>query len=131
MIQALTLTIIGPQTSIFGDGPDGGREATFDGQTQYQVGETAWEGHGVVQAKFLQRPVDTQHDGQWALTQLEAELQRLASRPSSTPLDYYIFATNVVLTPVATTGSKDKVISLLSVFAKECELKGFDIWDSD
>ena len=29
MIQALTCEVIGPGVVIFGDGPDGGRKATF------------------------------------------------------------------------------------------------------
>ena len=32
MIQALSCNIIGPGVVIFGDGPDGGREATFEGR---------------------------------------------------------------------------------------------------
>jgi hypothetical protein len=30
MIQALTVSVFGPNVVIFGDGPDGGREATFE-----------------------------------------------------------------------------------------------------
>ncbi len=32
MIQALALKIVGPGVIVFGDGPDGGREATYQGR---------------------------------------------------------------------------------------------------
>ena len=35
LIQALGMEILGPQLMIFGDGPDGGREATLSGQPSY------------------------------------------------------------------------------------------------
>jgi len=35
LTQALTLAIFGPNSVIFGDGPDGGLEATFDGPVPY------------------------------------------------------------------------------------------------
>ena len=34
-IRALALKVIGPGTTIFGNGPDGGREATFQGKVNY------------------------------------------------------------------------------------------------
>ena len=33
--QALALAILGDGVSVFGDGPDGGREATFEGRMRY------------------------------------------------------------------------------------------------
>jgi hypothetical protein len=33
--QALALQVLGPGLSVFGDGPDGGREATFEGRMRF------------------------------------------------------------------------------------------------
>lgn len=55
LIQSLALKVIGPNVVVYGDGPDGGREATFDGKVSYPSAADRWEGYGVIQAKFLQR----------------------------------------------------------------------------
>ncbi len=74
LIQAIAAKEIGPNIVIFGDGPDGGREATFEGSIPYPSKEHGWSGYGVVQAKFRQRPQDPQKDGEWTLQQLRDEL---------------------------------------------------------
>ena len=76
LIQAIAAKVIGPNIVIFGDGPDGGREATFEGSIPYPSKEHGWSGYGVVQAKFRQRSQDTQKDGEWALQQLRDELDK-------------------------------------------------------
>ena len=93
LIQALTAKIIGPNIVIFGDGPDGGREATFDGQISYPDKDNGWQGYGVVQAKFRQRPTKDAHkDGEWALKQLRDELgkfvdpEKIYASPCTTSL---------------------------------------------
>ncbi len=43
---------IGPGVTAFGNGPDGGREATFCGKIPFPFPPTeCWEGYGVIQAK--------------------------------------------------------------------------------
>jgi hypothetical protein len=132
LIQAIATKVLGPNTIIFGDGPDGGREATYDGPTSYHVGENSWNGYVVVQAKFRQRPESMGKDAAWALAQLSAELKKFVSRQRNLRRpEYYIFATNVVLTPVYKTGSKDKAYARISKVRTKLALKGFDIWDYD
>ena len=132
LVQALAVKIIGPHVKVFGDGPDGGREATFDGKSQYRSADGGWDGYGVIQAKFLQRLRDSKADGQWAIDQLKSELKKYSDpdRAVRRP-EYFVFATNVVLTPVSEQGSKDKAIEILNRFMKEQSLKGFAIWDYD
>jgi len=132
LIQSLAIKVIGPGVNIFGDGPDGGREATFEGTVPYPSLTEPWNGYGVIQAKFLQRPRDTRRDGEWALQQLRSELKKFADpKKTRRKPDYYIFATNVVLTPAQGKGSKDKAAALFKEFEKRVPLKGFDIWDYD
>ena len=116
----------------FGDGPDGGREATFDGRMDYPSQSDPWDGYCVVQAKFLQRPKNTQSDQTWALKEIEKELKAYAKPSSKRRLpEYYIFATNVVLTPVATRGGKDQVADLFEKYKSQVPIKGWAVWDYD
>ena len=39
MIQGLAASAIGPGILMFGDGPDGGREATFEGRTDFPTAQ--------------------------------------------------------------------------------------------
>ena len=52
LVQALAVDVFGQGLIIFGDGPDGGREATFDFKVPYPSEVDEWDGYCVVQAKF-------------------------------------------------------------------------------
>ena len=132
LIQSIAANVIGPGTVVFGDGPDGGREAVFDGKTQYPSLTDPWDGYVVVQAKFRQRPQGVETDGSWALGQLSKELKKFTSKKRNLRRpEYYIFCTNVVLTPPEKAGSKDRSYILLEQHATKHGLKGFAIWDCD
>src|SRR5713226_5071753 len=79
LVQALGTKILGPGLVIFGDGPDGGREAAFEGKVPYPNDADPWNGYIVVQAKFKQRLQGTTKDGEWAVGQLRDELEKFAS----------------------------------------------------
>ena len=132
LVQSLSTKVIGPGIVIFGDGPDGGREATFDGVIPYPTRTDPWHGYGVVQAKFLQRSSGSKKDGDWVLAQLDSELAKYTNPESGLRIpDYFIFATNVVLTAVKETGSKDKVLARLEAFKNQHSLKAVELWDYD
>ena len=126
LVQAIAASVIGPGTAVFGDGPDGGREATFEGKTQYPSSTSPWDGYVVIQAKFRQRPQGVEMDGAWALTQLSKELKKFTDKKRGLRRpEYYIFCTNVVLTPPDKVGAKDRANQLLGEFAKKLRMKGF------
>ncbi len=130
-VQALSVHVIGPGVAIFGAGPDGGREATFDGAIPYPSGTDKWDGYGVIQAKCKRKTEGTSRDQEWALQQLEDELKKLATdKKRRRSPEYYIFVTNVVLTPAA-GGGKDKADCLLRRYYKTLGLKDHAIWDRD
>ena len=59
LVVALARRDIGPGVQVFGDGRDGGREATFEGTINWsktssrgQDGMGQWSGYTVLQAKF-------------------------------------------------------------------------------
>ena len=133
MVQAIATKVIGPGVNIFGDGPDGAREATFDGPMSYPSPANGWDGYLVVQAKHRPRPTtDPEKDGKWALDQLTADLAKFNDphRKLRRP-EYYIFATNIVLTPVWERGSHDRAREVLKSAADKIGLRGFDVWHFD
>jgi len=73
LVQALAMRYFGPGVVVFGDGPDGGREATYKGNSTFEPHGKAWDGYTVLQAKFRQRPLGTEKDVPWALGELKAE----------------------------------------------------------
>jgi hypothetical protein len=129
MIQSLATGAISSTVTPFGDGPDGGREATFDGLTNYGAEGNRWTGYGIIQAKFHIRPQDTTRDAAWARRELRKELAQFNKNQRKTP-DYYIYAVNVVLAP-GEDGGKDSVQAILDQFAVKHGLKGVEIWDYD
>ena len=132
LIQALATRLLGPGIVVFGDGPDGGREATFERKVPYPTPVESWDGYGVVQAKYRQRPTDPHQDGTWAVDQLKDEISKYTDPESKLRKpDYFIFATNVVLTPVLDKGSKDRAVAVLEGFKNQSPLKDYAIWDYD
>ena len=132
LIQALAVKVLGPGVGIFGDGPDGAREATFDGRVPYPSTAEKWDGYGVVQAKFRQRSGNATQDGDWAVAQLKSELNKYLDIDNKLRKpDYFIYVTNLVLTPVKEKGSKDRAQAVLEDFKNRLPLKGYDIWDYD
>ena len=84
LVQALSVKVVGPDVIVFGDGPDGAREATFSGKINYPSKNSPWEGDGIVQAKFLQRPHDKPKlNADWLLGQLASEMKKFAKRINS------------------------------------------------
>jgi hypothetical protein len=135
LCQALATYALGPGIIVFGDGPDGGREATFAGLRHYPARETPWAGHGVLQAKFKQRLLGTRADTTWLRKQLKAELAAWADSGSRRVRDgqrpeYLIAATNIPLSAVPRTGGKDRVNNLIAEFAPAIGLKDWRIWDA-
>ena len=132
LVQALTVRIMGPAAVIFGDGPDGGREAIFEREVPYPSETNPWDGYGVVQAKFLQRPSRTPRDGDWAVDQLNDELRKYVEPNKNVRQpDYFVYVTNAVLTPVNERGSKDRARALLEDFKAKTSLRDYAIWDYD
>lgn len=135
LCQALATYVLGPGIIVFGDGPDGGREATFADLRHYPARETPWAGHGVLQAKFKQRLLGTAGDTAWLRKQLKAELAAWADSGSRRVRDgqrpeYLIVATNIPLSAVPRTGGKDRVNNLIAEFAPAIGLKDWRIWDA-
>lgn len=140
LTQALCKKFIAIGVTPFGDGPDGGREATFDGSMDYPSQGSKWDGYLVVQCKFRQRSsVDADSDADWAVKELRAELSKYnAEESASNKLrkvrkipKYFLFVTNVVLTPALAGGGRDRCISALKEDAENLGIVDWDVWGFD
>jgi hypothetical protein len=97
----------------FGDGPDGGREAAFEGEAPFPGEKECWEGKWIIQAKFKTRDED-KDDFNWVKSAFEKEIEKFENREDKIEIpDNYLFFTNVVLTPVAKVGGRDKIEELI------------------
>ncbi|MEY1677896.1 NACHT domain-containing NTPase [Gordonia sp. ABKF26] len=146
LVQALALASVGGQVRIFGDGRDGGREATFVGEC-HVLGGGDWDGYGVIQAKFKSRITSTGADQSWFFSEATKELDAWVGRGRKTrrvpPPEYLVFATNVVLTPANQNGGADRFERLMMEYRDLTDhgkppqkvglpgLKGWAAWHPD
>jgi hypothetical protein len=133
LVQALAKKEIAAGVTPFGDGPDGGREAAFEGPMSYPTKPAPWNGYLVVQCKFNLRPHASHASNlAWLEAELKKELRKfLRKRSPRRRPEYFLLATNITLTAVARTGTKDRALDTLTSYAKKLGLKGFDIWSYD
>ncbi|MEV4513792.1 hypothetical protein AB0K00_33135 [Dactylosporangium sp. NPDC049525] len=134
--QALALCVFGPGTKVFGDGPDGGREATFDGKVPYPSSAEPWNGYGVVQTKYKARIGTATENATWFLQQVRAEMDAWTDPTKRRVRDgrqpqYLVFITNVPLSSTPGTGGKDKVAALVREYLARLPLLDLAVWDAD
>lgn len=129
LIQSLSRKILGNGLITFGDGPDGGREATFEGKAPFPSNEECWTGRWVIQAKFKARE-DKKKDFNWVRNEFGNEMKKFETRKVKMEIpDNYLFFTNVVLTPTAKTGGRDKIEELVDKYKskiKNIKIFGYD-----
>ncbi|MQY04100.1 hypothetical protein ACRB68_21490 [Actinomadura sp. RB68] len=135
--QALALQVLGPSVEIFGDGPDGGREASFENLTHFPTAEAPWHGYGILQAKFRKRP-ERSKDADWLIEQIGAELRAWANPRSHRVTQgripkYLLITTNVILTAVPGRGGIARVDEAIQRYAHDLGLPllGWEIWHYD
>ncbi|WP_182907556.1 hypothetical protein [Microbispora sp. H13382] len=138
LCQALAIKILGADVQVFGSGPDGGREASFDGQLTYPDPSPngPWGGYGVLQAKYKEQLSSAGNDLAWLRKQIKAELDAWADptkrrRKEGRSPQYLIFATNVSLSAVPGGGGKDKISMLITQSADVIGLKDWRVWDAN
>ena len=133
MIQSLTVQVLGPGVIVYGDGRDGGRDATFKGKVKYPSEAEQWDGYLIVQVKYRQTPFDDPRKaGEWVNDELEKDPKQFGMHsPQRKPPDFYILVTNVNLTPVPEVGTDALVRKTLADYAATLSMKGSDVWDGN
>lgn len=117
---------------VFGDGPDGGREATFSGQVPYPGQGERWSGEIVLQAKYKQKPHRDYRDSDWLVTQLVGEVDRLQSL-TKVP-EYYVLVTNIRLSGVLGAerkGGQQKVDEAFAEHLAPLGVKALHVWHEE
>lgn len=128
------MRVLGPRVTSFGAGPDGGREATWDGDAPSLGQSGRWDGYGVLQAKFAEFPGKPAANLEWISSTVSSELADWAKKDSNRHRkpDYIVFATNVRLSGVPEKG-KDSLRKLVSerIDSLKLPIKEFRTWDYD
>jgi hypothetical protein len=130
LVQALIKEIIGDGTITFGAGPDGAREATYEGSAPYPSSTDQWSGTWIFQAKFHDTELQGTDKCRKALIKdVEGELEKIINKYNFSP-DNYIVATNVPLSPAHESGTLDTIHR--TVFSKYRDnIKRLAIWGAD
>jgi hypothetical protein len=138
LTQALAVKVLGPGVHVFGLGPDGGREATFEGRIDWSPSDAdlAWEGYTVIQAKHHHRPTKTRADTGWLIDQLKVEFQKWERNRSKTKRksrmpEYFIVATNVAPSSVPEVGGQDALDRLMAEWCGRLGVRGWRVWHYD
>jgi hypothetical protein len=131
--QAIAKKEIANGVTPFGDGPDGGREAAFSGKMNYPSATAPWNGYLVIQSKFKLHPTgNPKDDGDWLIQQLSKDLAKFSDTKRSLKCpDYYLATTNIRLSAVAETGTRDRVDAWLHAEGTKLGLKGHGVWGYD
>ncbi|MFI7242236.1 NACHT domain-containing protein [Streptomyces qinglanensis] len=132
LTQSLALAEIGSALSVFGSGPDGGREATFEGTVTLGKDGPVVDGYGVLQAKYCETVTTPKKDATWLINQIREELKewRVSTKRTKKP-DCLIVATNVTLSGVANTGGFDRVERELKAQCESLGIKKWYIWHGE
>ncbi|WP_103514996.1 NACHT domain-containing NTPase [Streptomyces sp. SM10] len=139
LTQAVARKVLGQDLEVLGDGPDGGREASWHGAVPFPEPspDSPWAGYGVLQAKYRQRTEGTRRDTEWLITQIREELRSWAGatgiRDRGAVPDYLLFATNVVLSPQQERGGIDRVhVAIAETLAQlKLSVRDWRVWHFD
>lgn len=116
---ALAMEVMGSGVEAFGAGPDGGREATFDGKVNWSAtsgfGDESWNGYVVIQAKHKEFDEEPAKNFSWLRDQVVDELDRWMSSTNRVRFpNYVVFVTNARLSSVAGRGGIDSINTYLA-----------------
>lgn len=127
--------VLGSGILIYGDGPDGAREASYEGTLDFPTPTDKWTGYTVMQAKFRQVPGTPSEDADWLVRQLKEEFKKFEPPSSLRKPDYYILVTNACLSPSPPTkrskGGIDKINDVFKHYSSTLGLKGYQVWHRD
>lgn len=135
---ALSRAVLGPGVEAYGEGPDGGRDATFDGRIEWSrtpgFGEDVWTGYTVIQVKHRPaRDYDPSRNLTWLKNHINNELKTWKSADPKVrrPPQYLLFITNAKLSPGVGGGIEDIKQHLSEKTSGMRGLKGWKVWHRD
>jgi len=119
LIQSLLQKRLGDTSKVFGLGPDGARELTFEGKADYPNSIECLEGYWVVQVKFKIRDFGVEDKFSWLKRSVKEDLEKFLDEKRKLKIpNNYLFYTNIILTPIHKTGGRDKIEEFLVKYKK-------------
>ncbi|WP_159024897.1 NACHT domain-containing protein [Streptomyces sp. CB01373] len=133
LTQAITSAELGPFVTLFGPGPDGGREATFESSSPITgASSSEWNGLGVLQAKYKETPASPREEATWLISEIRKEFKQWRTSSNRIELpDFILFATNVTLSAVPRTGGVDRVTKVMREECRRLGITGWAVWHSE
>ena len=130
MCQSLLKEVIGSGTVTFGEGRDGGREATFHGTAPYPSETENWTGDWIFQVKYHDvTRIGPDNARQQIIQDLKSELTKITGK-YNLHCDNYILLTNVPLSSVHRRGTHDRIANEVSPgFASQ--IRNIHVWGYD
>lgn len=121
--------LLGDGIQPFSSGPDGGRDARFEGVAQTFPSKTApWSGKTIVQAKHTEHPYakfsDSDYSGDGKTAVLTVEMRRIGQLVKSGELDHYMLFSNRRLAGEADSAIRKRIKAETGV--KNVELFGVE-----
>lgn len=114
IVNFLALKTLGPGTTGFCPGADGGRDGYFEGEAPYPSKTEKWDGVWYIQSKF-HAPHLSKDPQKWLITQVTNEIKRFEKNDTDrTWPNNWIIATNIDQSGKPDTGSFDKIRKLLN-----------------
>jgi hypothetical protein len=133
LTQAITSAELGPFVTLFGPGPDGGREATFDNSAPIpEANINDWSGLGVLQAKYKETPASPREEATWLISEIRKEFKRWQTSTKRTERpNFILFATNVTLSATPRTGGVDRVSKVMNEECRRLNIAGWAVWHAE
>lgn len=130
LCQSLVQQVVAPGAKIYGMGKDGSREATFHGMAPYPSEKEQWDGNWIFQAKFHDvHQIGPTKARSVLLTELDDELSKITNKYSY-KCDNFILMTNVPLTSVFQSGTKDKIDNKI-IPKYQTKISNIHVWGAD
>jgi hypothetical protein len=127
LVNLITLRVLGPGSTGFGPGSDGGRDGYFEGEAPYPSETEHWSGCWYIQSKF-HKPHLSKDPQKWLLEQIKEEIKEFEEPDSKRQWpDNWIIATNIEPSGVPETGSFDQARKLVTEACPKLE-DHFHIW---
>ncbi|MDR7377924.1 hypothetical protein J2X19_002603 [Rhodoferax ferrireducens] len=119
LVNLLALKVLGPGSSGFGPGPDGGRDGFFEGEAPYPSITENWKGIWYIQSKF-HAPHLSKNPQKWLIEKVKGEIELFEESDNGRLWpDNWIIATNIDPSGKSDTGSFDAIRSLVDAATRK------------
>jgi hypothetical protein len=134
IVEICSAALLGKGVTGFADGPDGGRDAKFEGVTNgFPSDFSPWKGITIVQAKHTNKVEGSFSDGDFFSNKsstLNEEMPRIAKLVETHQLDHYVIFANRKLTGGVEQKIKDRISTNCHLATADIQVYGVEKIDS-